>query len=472
MAKTKSPPSTANEEKRCLDFGAVVTTVCASNEEKITSISGKTLSLSTGKVCCLKKTGTPDVKIQPVIPDSSTPQPSSGTDFELSNLVRITGLDGFKTTNVKLSYAVLFGDDNVYRVTVKNIGTSPQSTQLEGFHVSLTNPKYNDFVSGISSASQLQSVLDIEGISENVQTCKGEQAVKSYTVSTLAPQESKEFFIVIPNPKKTDNQGLPVKLAGYDNFNPDGKYLLVVNSYDKCGGTVYDSIGGSLKFTLNLDGEVDPLSPITGTVGTEQTCDPTTLIGCPPKPSIRADKIDSVTDTERLEALCKKSSECDNNNCVNLKKLEDDGDITSSEGDEIVNKMESTLTGLSTGALIGAGTCVAVASTAVGLGSLGVGALLASPIILGTCAGAGGIAGTIIGYWTEDVTDAISKGNKASYGFCVEESESPTGIGGFTKSIGKTVNDAFDDPLADNSTVGWIVVVALGIIAIAVITKK
>src|SRR3990167_6637442 len=289
----------------------------------------------------------------------------SGADFELSNLVRISNLDTWKASNPQLWFAQ-FKDGNTYRVTVKNTGDIGKGLQLEGFHVSVSNPFYSSAVSSLRSTVPIQSALGIEGITENSQTCKGEQSVNSYTLSILVPQESKEFFIFVPNPKKTDSKGLPIKLAGYDNYNSEGKYLLVVNAYESCtSGTTYDSIGGTINFKLDPTGTVEAGSSVGGTVGVEQTCDPTTLKNCPQKPAYKLDEIDSLTTTELLASSCEVDGECKGTNCVPMQKLINDGDLTEAKADDYANRLETTLTGTGLGAVGGAIACIALGTAAV-----------------------------------------------------------------------------------------------------------
>ena len=223
---------------------------------------------------------------------------------------------------------------------------------------------------------------------------------------------------------------------------------------------------------------------ITGVIGnrkcvkiTPQTtqditkCNPETLENCPKKSTIETNKLASATLADKLASQCERSIECKNNNCIALKKLEDDGIITKTDANALASDLKGTLTGTGIGAVGGLALCVA------GAGFLGFtsGGLLTFPILIGVCSGGGALTGGIAGYWTSQGIQAIQSGNKEGYGFCIEESTSDFKWSKFVDSIGKGVNEAFGGKAKtgfENSTMGYIVLVVVAIFIIIILSGR
>ena len=183
--------------------------------------------------------------------------PAEVIDFEIVD-IREVGFSELPSTFFSQTYYDYYG------IKMKNIGDKTAGFQLEGLYISKTNPFFDKETNRIEKPiTQLQSMFGIEGIEENKHSCVTDDkigdkpAVISYTISPLAIGETKEFFIEIPIPYNKNiatNQLIKSTLAGADNYNKEGEYLLAVNVYDKCGGEIYDSLGRTLGFALDESG--------------------------------------------------------------------------------------------------------------------------------------------------------------------------------------------------------------------------
>ena len=230
-----------------------------------------------------------------------------------------------------------------------------------------------------------------------------------------------------------------------------------------CSGLVRDFSG----FAGIGDTCIKPESPQNIT-----KCNPETLENCPRKLTIKAEKLSSSTLADKLASQCERSIECRNNNCISLKKLEEEGFITTKDADSVSAELKGTLTGTGIGAVGGLALCVA------GAGFLGftTGGLLTFPILIGVCSGGGALTGGIAGYWSSKGIKAIQAGDKEAYGFCIEEGKKePLSFTKFVDSIGKGVNEAFGGKAKtqiSDTTMGWIVLIVVFIIILMIFTRK
>lgn len=386
-------------------------------------------------------------KLPPVVPN-----------FKLSNLKRITWGNAVISSNLPLNNYFLFDrSGDVYTLTITNTGTATKGLQLESYYISKTNPFADVMAGRLSSSIPLQDVLGIKGITENLASCNAAEKliVSSYTIDPLAPQESKDVFVIAKSVSQSDSSGLPTKLAGNDNYNSLGQYLLVITAYDTCGGTIYDSIGGTKGYTTGG-------LPAANT--TTQDINNTAINANARQKTTTRDLVKTSTGTALLDSTCVKPEECyEGVSCVSMQSLVDDGTITKEQATSKLTRYRvaidtvSTTTGVLAGfwagakisATAGLGLCQAVGVSTAELGGVGF------PICLGVLGVTGGIVGGITGDYISDIFHAIGTQDLTTTGYCIKDLNT-TGFTGFINSLGKLANKPFGNP-TDDTTMGYIV---------------
>lgn len=152
--------------------------------------------------------------------------------------------------------------------------------------------------------------------------------------------------------------------------------------------------------------------------------------------ALQKDVISGATSTELLASSCLGSSECallpkdtDDSGtaearCITIAKLRAEGVLTQADSDKFFSNAKTILKGTAGGAVAGALTCVIASSP---LMSLGPGYILASPIILGSCAAIGGLIGGIVTDSYLEIADndelvkQLNAANANAVGICTVE---------------------------------------------------
>ena len=403
--------------------------------------------LTSGKITFKRDAAAGTLCIQDVLqcPDGSSVGRDAGNncnfracpndvDFQLSNLKIITSTDIFANTGIPLGVRFLkatkgsLGD--VYALSIKNTGTANSGAQLEAYYVSKTNPFYSS-ISSFFSPVKLQSFAGQEGITQNPQTCKNEVGA-SYTLDSLAVQESKTLYIFVPYPAKDD------KLAGNANYNPVGEYLLAVDAYDNCqSANIHDITGGTLNFEIDSGGNIKKDGSETSSLQQTHTYQKT----------IKREDVQKTTATDLLKSACSSSDVCEPaSTCESMQSLIDNQYITETKAKSDISVQQRIIadtTGVTIGAVgaaligtkAGLGLC-----TAFGAGTAGLGL----PICLGVLASGGAILGGTIGDSFFKIFKNIDEAKLNAAGYCMPEDDGAAiSLRGITTSIGKAVNDFF-----------------------------
>lgn len=410
---------------------------------------------------------------------SQCQQAASTKSFKLSNLkkagifdVPLSGQFQFLTLNIGARKG------NLYYITITNTGGQAAGATLELYFVSKLNSFYNQIIGLQSQTYPLQTALGQQGITLNtITTCKNDIGA-TYIIDPLAPGESKTFVVFVPVPSGGSKepalagQNIPEDmLLGQSNYNPSGEYLLIADIFDNCqAANVYDSIGGTINFVVS--GGVTQYDQSGGDVPTQFVCNPNTLQGCPKKIAIDKDKLPSLTDKDIVASQCISSSECSNNNCVSMKKLVDDGFLTSTDANKYSTSLKSTVTGIALGTTGGVLACILGAGAAFtsAIFTGGLGAVAAVPVAAGLCAGGGALVGGVAGYWTGEAVIAIKSNDLTKVGFCVDERQEKLTFEGVTTSIGKAVNEFFG---TRNKVSDFVLgAIVIGFVLFLIFTKK
>ena len=382
----------------------------------------------------------------------------SSVDFEIVDIRRISGwAENYINAGLLLGESK---DNEIMKVTIKNTGTITSGTQLEAYFVSVTNPFYNIIKSSPRNCNILQSFY-FQGILTESPSCKGDSAVRSYSIGKISPGTQIDVFIAVPE----NELDPPTSLAGYSNHNPDGKYLLVATAYNGCNGgstIYYDQVARSVGEFNSPCGDLLTSTLIPGTNTT------TTFDSPEAKTTLTAEQLKTATDVQLIASQCSLNSECESENCESLKSLIDSGQISEAKADEFMTRTNAVITGSTIGGVTAGVGCTA----AIVLSSV-----VFTPIVGGVtalvCTAGGAALGGLIGYWTDKTVDALAERDTATFGYCMEDDASS--FGSFISSIGHSINNQFGGPTKtklDDATLGYTFFGLILIIIMFLVFKK
>ena len=383
---------------------------------------------------------------------------STSADFEIVDIRRISGwAENYINAGLLLGESK---DNEIMKVTIKNTGTITSGTQLEAYFVSVTNPFYNIIKSSPRNCNILQSFY-FQGILTESPSCKGDSAVRSYSIGKISPGTQIDVFIAVPE----NELDPPTSLAGYSNHNPDGKYLLVATAYNGCNGgstIYYDQVARSVGEFNSPCGDLLTSTLIPGTNTT------TTFDSPEAKTTLTAEQLKTATDVQLIASQCSLNSECESENCESLKSLIDSGQISEAKADEFMTRTNAVITGSTIGGVTAGVGCTA----AVVLSSV-----VFTPVVGGVtalvCTAGGAALGGLIGYWTDKTVDALAERDTATFGYCMEDDASS--FGSFISSIGHSINNQFGGPTKtklDDATLGYTFFGLILIIIMFLVFKK
>jgi len=438
-----------------------------------------TFSSGVGGVCALDTKQCPDGSL--VGRDSGNncefkACPTTSINFKLSNIKRISGVkelpSGAGADSPLLYSSYVFGQGEIFSITVKNIGTQSSAPTLEAFFISKNNPFVTNKESNLC-ISPLQSVLGRAGIeTKQLSTCKGDKGAV-YTLSSMNPNEEATFYIYVPYPRSQEQGGSPSEytLAGNLNYNKEKQYFVDISLISGCDNPIfYDEIGGTLNYNINSQ----------CTLGSSDA-NQTIIDNSVRQKTIKKEDIKQTTSTDLLKSVCSTDDVCQSNaKCVPLSTLIEDGDITEDKTKQNIQEIYSKITkttGIVGGTIGGAGVGVALAGAIPSICgvSLATG-ILAIPICLtATTLGGAYLGGSLSSSISKLFTD-LGDNNLKSLGYCVPKEETTTGkFTDFIESIGKSLNDAFGGKAKtklDDTTMGYIILGIVGFFIMIAFTRK
>jgi len=400
----------------------------------------------------------------------------TNVDFKLSNLKRISGIkelpSGAGTDSPFLYSSYVFGQGEIFSITVKNIGTQSSVATLEAFFISKDNPFVINKEANLC-ITPLQSVFGRAGIeSKQLTTCKGDKG-SVYTLSSMNPNEEATFYIYVPYPRSQEQGGSPSEytLANNYNFNKEKQYFVDISLISGCDNTLfYDEIGGTLNYNINSQ----------CTLGSSDA-NKTIIDNSVRQKTIKREDIKQTTSTDLLKSVCSTDDVCQSNaKCIPLSTLIEDGDITEDKTKQNIQEIYSKITkttGIIGGTIGGAGVGVALAGAIPSICgvSLATG-ILAIPICLtATTLGGAYLGGSLSSSISKLFTD-LGDNNLKSLGYCVPKEETTRGkFTDFIESIGKSLNDAFGGKAKtklDDITMGYIILGIVGFFIVISFTRR
>lgn len=360
------------------------------------------------------------------------------TDFELSNLKRITNFEQFSAGDKTW---IFLKNAPVYSVTLKNTGTQNGKGTVEAYYVSKENNPF--FSNKLTELSNRNSLLPLQSVSliKSGETCKKDIGF-SYEFGNILAGESKTIYMQPTKPTSCSNDASKCKLGGKDNYNSNDEYLLVVNVVDDCtNGNSYDEIGGCINFGSGICDKISD-SDANNTPKDETARQIT----------IKREDIKHTPTKDLSRSLCTTKDVCQSNAiCEPMQALIEDDFITQSDASDFIEAHKSDLSTISgsvggiagilastKGLIVGGKTLIPALCTATGV------TLLTYPVCLAAVTLTGGYAFSKVGDSVAELFKGIASKDTQSVGYCVPKEE--TTSGGFTKfidSIGKGVNDFF-----------------------------